>query len=34
VLELRLGDGPPRLALRRDHLAYLHARRADVGAAL
>jgi hypothetical protein len=34
VLELRLGDGPPRLTLRREHLAYLHARRADVGAAL
>jgi serine phosphatase RsbU (regulator of sigma subunit) len=34
VLELRLGDGPPRLTLRRDRLAYLHARRADVGAAL
>ena len=34
VLELYLGEGPPRLALRRDHLSYLHARRADVGAAL
>jgi hypothetical protein len=34
VLELHLGEGPPRLALRRDHLSYLHARRADVGAAL
>jgi serine phosphatase RsbU (regulator of sigma subunit) len=34
VLELRLGDGPPRLTLRRDRLAYLHARRADVGVAL
>jgi hypothetical protein len=34
VLELHLGEGPPRLALRRDHLSYLHARRADVGTAL
>jgi stage II sporulation SpoE-like protein len=34
VLELHLGEGPPRLTLRRDHLSYLHARRADVGAAL
>jgi hypothetical protein len=34
VLELRLVDGSPRLTLRREHLAYLHARRADVGAAL
>ena len=34
VLELHLGEGQPRLALRRDHLSYLHARRADVGAAL
>jgi hypothetical protein len=34
VLELHLGEGPPRLALRRDHLSYLHARRAEIGAAL
>lgn len=33
VLELRRGDGPPQLTLRREHLSYLHARRADVGAA-
>ncbi|MGP0100820.1 MAG: PP2C family protein-serine/threonine phosphatase [Solirubrobacteraceae bacterium] len=34
VLEVRLGDGPPLLTLRRDQLAYLHARRADVRVAL
>jgi len=33
VLELRRGDGPPQLTLRREHLSYLHARRADAGAA-
>jgi serine phosphatase RsbU (regulator of sigma subunit) len=34
VLELRRGAAAPRVTLRREHLAYLHARRADVGAAL
>jgi hypothetical protein len=33
VFELRRGNGPPQLTLRREHLSYLHARRADVGAA-
>jgi serine phosphatase RsbU (regulator of sigma subunit) len=33
VLELRPTDGPPEVRLRRDQLAYLHARRADVVAA-
>jgi len=31
VLELSTDDGPPQVSLRRDHLAYLHARRADAG---
>jgi Stage II sporulation protein E (SpoIIE) len=30
VLELHLADGPPRLALRRDHLSYLHAQHENV----
>jgi len=33
VLEVRSGEGSPHVALRRDHLAYLHARRAQGGAA-
>jgi hypothetical protein len=33
VLELSPTDGPPEVRLRRDQLAYLHARRADVVAA-
>jgi serine phosphatase RsbU (regulator of sigma subunit) len=33
VLELHLSDRQPRLVLRREHLSYLHARRADVGVA-
>ncbi len=33
ILELRRADGPTEVALRRDHLAYLHARRAEVGVA-
>jgi hypothetical protein len=34
VLEVRHTDGPPEVALRREHLAYIHARRADVQVAL
>jgi hypothetical protein len=34
VLELRRRDGWPEVTLRRDHLAYLHTRRADVGVSL
>jgi hypothetical protein len=30
VLELHLADGPPRMALRRDHLSYLHAQHENV----
>lgn len=31
VLEVHSGDGPPHVAMRRDRLAYLHARRAQGG---
>ena len=34
VLEVRRGDGAPEVSLRRENLAYIHARRADVGVAL
>jgi serine phosphatase RsbU (regulator of sigma subunit) len=34
VLELHRTDGPPQVTLRRDRLAYLHARRASVEAAV
>jgi hypothetical protein len=35
VLEVRHTDGAPEVTLRREHLAYIHARRgADVGVAL
>lgn len=33
VLEVRRGDGAPEVSLRRENLAYIHARRADVGVA-
>jgi hypothetical protein len=29
VLQVRHNDGPPEVALRREHLAYLHARRGE-----
>ncbi|HTA31874.1 MAG TPA: PP2C family protein-serine/threonine phosphatase [Solirubrobacteraceae bacterium] len=34
VLEVRRGDGAPEVALRRENLAYIHARRGSVGVAL
>jgi len=34
VLEVRRSDGVPEVSLRRENLAYIHARRADVGVAL
>jgi hypothetical protein len=34
VLEVRRGDGAPEVALRRENLAYIHARRGNVGVAL
>ncbi|MCW3018592.1 MAG: hypothetical protein JWN10_900, partial [Solirubrobacterales bacterium] len=34
VLEVRRGDGAPEVSLRRENLAYIHARRADVEVAL
>ncbi len=34
VLEVRNTDGPPQVTLQREQVAYLHARRADVGVAL
>jgi serine phosphatase RsbU (regulator of sigma subunit) len=34
VLELRRADGPPQITVRREQVAYLHARRAEVGVAL
>jgi serine phosphatase RsbU (regulator of sigma subunit) len=34
VLEVRRRDGAPEVSLRRENLAYIHARRADVGVAL
>ncbi len=34
VLEARHTDGPPEVTLQREQVAYLHARRADVGVAL
>jgi serine phosphatase RsbU (regulator of sigma subunit) len=34
VLEVRRGEGSPEVSLRREHLAYIHARRGDVGVAL
>jgi hypothetical protein len=33
VLEVRDSGGTPEVSLRRDHVSYLHARRADVGVA-
>jgi hypothetical protein len=34
VLEVRRGDGAPEVGLRRENLAYIHARRGNVGVAL
>ena len=34
VLEVRRGAGAPEVGLRRENLAYIHARRGNVGVAL